>query len=467
MVTAPAPQGRATFHGGVGGGAVPPSLALLLATGLTACAAARSTAAGSPPLDTAAATASTARTPKARASAAPAPPQAPARAAFLCGPADPEWEEWFDEMFGAMARTLPLALDPKRLQDLIEPAQVEAETMLRRGLQACDPLAAIAIERADWRQLLPDLSATVGANNAAFALQAAVTLRRFGDKSDFSDIVLAALTADGDDDRARAAEGARFFSLAPMREPLLERMRRDPVWEVRFHAAESLLDLADVYPRDLSDHPAIEEELRGEHASPSKDGLSARSPSAGTLTRFANAAAALDRVVTDRLAAGPCPPPQSLERPSIRAVPVNEALMALTADSRIGPCARHLAFVVFVPSAGGYDSPALSRAASQVGHPLIFRARPFPLPVDHRPLEATLRVGTVRLNLRESNVAVVAASGARNVVVRYRTAQDLGFARSGRPDPAAPSMLRFDGELAAAVRAVLDRSPELAAFVSK
>ena len=60
-----------------------------------------------------------------------------------------------------------------------------------------------------------------------------------------------------------AAMGARHFSLDRVRGPLLDRVRQDPAWLVRYHAAESLFALADIYPRELSGHPALMAALAG------------------------------------------------------------------------------------------------------------------------------------------------------------------------------------------------------------
>src|SRR5204863_8127192 len=184
-------------------------------------------------------------------------PPAPATPPFRCGPRDPKWDKWFGDAFGHGYEVFHDGPDPTRLQKLTGESKTLAEDMLRRGIRACDFFAAEAIEGAGWRSLMPDLTKAVDAPNWNFRVHVVLALKALGSTDDLTDHLIACLGAPSTDARMIAAMGARRFSLDRLRTPLLDRVRRDPSWLVRFHAAESLLELADIYPRELREHPAI------------------------------------------------------------------------------------------------------------------------------------------------------------------------------------------------------------------
>jgi hypothetical protein len=228
--------------------------------------------------------------------------------------------------------------------------------MLRRGLAACSTFAVSAIERAGWRDLVPDLARAVAADDPDFRAHVILALKELGDSVDFTDELIAILSSGSTEARITASMGARQFSIDRLRRPLLDRVRQDPSWLVRVHAAESLYQLADIYPRDLNDHPAIAAALHGDPAqigSP-RDLLGLSPPlTAEQRARLAVASNQLDAEITERLSAGPCSKPVPPTMVDIHVIPVNERrIMTLTVEETVGSCERKLAFVVFLESPG-------------------------------------------------------------------------------------------------------------------
>ena len=57
--------------------------------------------------------------------------------------------------------------------------------------------------------------------------------------------------------------GARRFRRDGITKALLETVRRDKEYLVRYQAAQSLLELGDIYPRDIADHRRLFEAISG------------------------------------------------------------------------------------------------------------------------------------------------------------------------------------------------------------
>lgn len=233
---------------------------------------------------------------------APAPAPPPPRA---CGPTDPDYEAWFRRTFGSGYEVFHDGPDPARIRDLAGEPKAEAERMLRRGLAACSTLAVSAIEGAGWQDLVPDLTRAVAfPSESAFRAQVILALKALGSRDDFSDQLIAVLSSGSTGARITAAMGARHFSLARFRGPLLDRVRQDPSWLVRNHAAESLLALADIYPRELVGHPALMAAVVGKSRNEASllEGLGLPAPlTMETRERLAGAADQLDAEINARL----------------------------------------------------------------------------------------------------------------------------------------------------------------------
>ena len=118
-----------------------------------------------------------------------------------------------------------------------------------------------------------------------------------GSRDDFSDQLIGVLGAGSVEARITAAMGARRFSLDRFRVPLLDRVRQDPSWLVRYHAAESLFALADIYPREARGHPALMAAVAGKSSKNESllEGLGFPAPlTAEERARLAGAADQLD-----------------------------------------------------------------------------------------------------------------------------------------------------------------------------
>lgn len=388
---------------------------------------------------------------------------------FRCGPDDAEWEKWFGDVFGRGYEVFHDGPDPTRLQKLTGKSKALAESMLRRGIQACSVFAAEAIEGAGWRTLIPDLKKAVAAPDWDFRVHVVLALKELGSTDDLTADLIACLGAPSTDARMTAAMGARRFALDRLRAPLLDRVRRDPSYLVRIHAAESLLDLADIYPPDLEGHPAIFSALVDARDAKSPPLLRVfgleRPPTPDEIARHGRAADLLDAAITERLAAGPCPKSTPLKTIDLYTLPVNDHIVALTVEESVGPCERTLAFVVFLQSANGFDRWMAAGTSGRDPLDTSIATLPKPISLKYSRAGNTLRVGSVDLDAAKGNVLVLAI-GSNGVTVRHQSKQSLSFRRSGRAGSEPIPLLRFRSEVAAAVRALLDRSPDLRDLVS-
>jgi hypothetical protein len=388
------------------------------------------------------------------------------RSPYHCRPRDPEWQAWFSSVFKSAGPEV-FGPDPRRLTTLTGEKRTLAEEMLRRGIKACDIFAVEAIEGAGWRALVPDLRPATTAEDADFQARVVVALKRLGSTDDVTDDLIAVLSAPSMQARMTAAMGARLFSLDRMRAPLLERVRRDPSWFVRLHAAESLLQLAGVEPPDVNQYPRIAEALAdrpGRQESP-YDYFELRPPPKEDLARYAEAARLLDAAITERLAAGACPKPEPLTTIDLHFVRVSERVAALTVEEGIGPCDRTLAFEALVRAEGGFRRLSIGIMGKSDPLHTSLETSPSPLAVEYQRASKVLAIGPVVVDTTATNV-VGLVYGPKGVAVSHRGTQSLSFDRRGRPPPAMPGLMGSHDEVTDAVRSVVDRSPELRALVS-
>jgi hypothetical protein len=396
-----------------------------------------------------------------------APPPLPRE----CGATDRDYEVWLRRTFGGGYQVFTDGPDPARIRDLGGEPKAEAERMLRRGLDACSTFAVSAIERAGWRDLVPDLTravATLGAPE--FRAHVIIALEALGSRDDFSEELIGVLGAGSVPARITAAMGARHFSLAQFRGPLLDRVRQDPSWFVRSHAAESLFELADIYPRELNGHPALNAAVVGKSPQKSSllEGLGLDVPlTAEERARLAGAADQLDAEIGARLAEGRCSKPVAPPGIGLHVVPVRDPhIVTLTVEESIGSCERKLAFVVFLESPAGFgrwlETGSSGRDPLRVGIATV----PKPVTVSYSRATRLLTVGTFTLDASKANVAVLSA-GPNGVISRYQAQLGLTFERDGHPAPST-GMGFFDAqpEITIEVRKLLARTPELQRLVS-
>jgi hypothetical protein len=396
--------------------------------------------------------------------AAAAPPR-------RCAPTDRDYETWFTRTFGSDYEVFHDGPDSRRIRDLAGEPKAEAERMLRRGLSACSTFAVSAIEGAGWRDLVPDLTQAVALNGESnFRASVILALKTLASRDDFTDELIAVMTAGSTEARMTAAMGARHFSLDRFRGPLLDRVRRDPEWLVRYHAAESLFELADIYPRELSGHPALMAAIAGKalRDQPLLGGLGlspAPTPEEGA--RLARAADQLDAEITARLGAGRCselvtPPTIDLHILRVR----DPHIVALTVEESIGSCQRKLAFLVFLHSPAGFGRWLGALSSGKDPFRGDVATAPNPVKVSYSRATGVVTVGTYSLDTSKANVALLTCE-PNGVVARYQRTVDLTFERDGHPAPRVTGIAPLDAqpEIIIEARKFLERTPELRALV--
>jgi hypothetical protein len=371
---------------------------------------------------------------------------------------------WFRRTFGSGPEVWQDGPDPARIRDLTGEPKAEAEWMLRRGLASCSTFAVTAIEGAGWRDMVPDLVPAVAFNDADFRARVILALNALGNRDDFTEDLITVLSLGPIEARMTAAIGARRFSLERFRRPLLERVREDRSGLVRVHAAESLIALADIYPRPLAEHPAIFAAVAGDPKAP--DITFTRPLTADQKSRLNAAADQLDAEISKRLAAGLCPEPTRRDRIGLHIIPIRgRQTAALTVEDSIGPCARTLGFVVFLESSGGFPN-SIETSYGRDPLKVEIQARPTPVTVTYSRATGVLTVGALTFDTAKANVAVV-FSGPGGIVARYQGKVPLTFERNLSPaaETEMDEILDSRGELKMAVRSILDRTPELRRLV--
>jgi hypothetical protein len=193
-------------------------------------------------------------------------PAAPARAAFHArcdvdrAQEFPDWDAWARD-------TLHDGATFVHLTDVTGEKLVEAERMLRRGLEACDQRAPVAAADAKVRALVPQLRDLVGGANMSsapdsqdapmFRLMVVNALTELDPETDYAPQLLPLLSHAIDRVRMGAAFHARKYRLASVKQALLDRVRDDAKAPVRRQAAESLFVLADVKPPFVHGHKGL------------------------------------------------------------------------------------------------------------------------------------------------------------------------------------------------------------------
>ena len=394
---------------------------------------------------------------------APAPPRA-------CGHTNRDYEAWFTRTFGGGVEVFHDGPDPARIRGLAGEPKAEAERMLRRGLAACSTLAVSAIEGAGWRDLVPDLTRAVALpGESQFRAEVILALQTLGSRDDFSDQLIAVLSSGRTEARITAAMGARHFSLERFRGPLLDRLRQDPSWLVRHHAAESLFALADIYPRELSGHPALMAALVGKspHDGSLLEAMGFSAPLAPEAReRLSGAADQLDAEINARLAEGRCSKPVVPPMIDLHVIPVQDPhMVTLTVEESIGSCERRLAFVVFLESPAGFSGGLGLGSMARDPMRVEIATAPKPLTVSYSRATRLLGVGTFVVDTAKTNVAVLSA-GPKGVIVRYQGELGLAFEREHRAQRATGlALLDAQPEIMEEVRKLLDRAPELQSLV--
>jgi hypothetical protein len=352
-----------------------------------------------------------------------------------------DWQRWSRE-------NLPIApdgVDFARIKALAAAQPATAERMLRLGLSLCDPIAAQAITVTKLRALLPELKALLdpanvggglvragagGATNAAASAGSAKKVAAFR-----VDVVRAANAVDPATDyaphlvpllsdrdrnvRISAAMGARRFHRDGMTKALLETVRRDKEYLVRYHAAQSLLDLGDIYPRDIADHRRLFDAITGPLTG---------APVAADFDRYALGARMLEKMMADR-AAGKCSAsvrPATIHGDVVR---VGDRVVAVALDAAESSCAKEFAFVVFV-EAGAAGQWAVSGVETTRDPTEVEVTTPTgPVVVEYSRAAGTARVRGVETT-KGDNTIVLAIGRDGRVTPKWSGRLDTRIART-------------------------------------
>lgn len=402
--------------------------------------------------------------PPTRVGTAPAAPPLPARVPIHArcdspdaAPHTAEWKDWQRRVLADGGR----AVDSKRALALDAAGRKQAEPSLIAGLESCDPRAATIIAELQLRDLVPALEDVWALSNISskflggapavidFRVSALEALAQLDPGVDRSAALLGLLASPDAEARRSAAFAARRFRLAPVRAPLLERVRSDDNYFVRSFAAESLLVLGDVYPQTLTDHDEVFQDLTGpwerdlrEH--PMRAAFGNGSPTPEDRAGFERAAQTLDALIERRAAQGACAPPVRSTRTHVEVQRLRRDLVAVAFDAAAGSCEKQIAILAFVESAEGFEEGLPAEIAS--------KQDPTPVRLGNAAGAPELTYSRSSRALRESgreltegaNVVVLLRRDG-HATVKWRGTLDLRVRKSG------------------SVRDVVDRSPELEA----
>lgn len=165
------------------------------------------------------------------------------------------WDELRERLFGTPYEVWHDGIQEGRL-DAADPDELRAA--LPEGLAAGDWVAAVATRRLADPTLLPLLTARLGIGGGRFAVEAARAIVALGgDRAAAVSWAIDALGWGAWSDRLEVAMGLRHLRGPGVIEALLAAVEHDPDYLVRYHAAESLLQLGDITPLDITDHPEV------------------------------------------------------------------------------------------------------------------------------------------------------------------------------------------------------------------
>ena len=363
-------------------------------------------------------------------------------------PVNADWQRWSRE-------TMPIApdgVDFSRIKKLAATEPATAERMLRLGLSLCDPIAAQAVTVTKLRALLPELRALLG-RPAGAAGWCAPWARREGlpvprrrrargergQSRDGLGAVPGAAAVDRDRNvRMSAAMGARRFRRDGITRALLDTVRRDKEYLVRYQAAQSLLELGDIYPRDIADHRRLFEAISGP-----VDGA----PAARDFDRYALGARMLEKLMADR-AAGKCS--ESVRPANIRGdvLQVNNRMVAVAVDAAESSCAKQFALVVFVEAASAGQWAVSGIETTRDPTSIELTTPSGPVVVEYSRAAATARLGGAELPKGE-NILVLSVGRDGRVTPRWTGRLDT---RVTRGDDLVQALLQQSPALRQAVK---------------
>jgi len=284
--------------------------------------------------------------------------------------------------------------------------------------------------------LLPELRGLVTASSVEFRAAVLTALALMDPGTDYSVHLLPLFKNASHQTRMTVVIAARHFPFKSVGPALLDVVRNDGSFLVRYHAAESLLELGDVYPRELASHKELFKDL-ADASDVSKAQLlgnmlgSAAPPTAEQRSRHARAAETLRRLIAERAAQGKCSPLTPVGVGKGHLSTMDGHIVALAIDAAESSCERELAFLIFIGSQHRglgpdvvQDIPGFIENDLTVMLPTVSGD----LEIEYRAAAGVLRVGKVELKRSAGNVAVF-ASTPQGLVLRYTGTANLRFPR--------------------------------------
>jgi hypothetical protein len=335
-----------------------------------------------------------------------------------------DWYAWLKPLLDAHG-----AVDGEKARELGYQKTPEIERMLRRGLEACDPLAPQAIVATYRKGLEPDLTALLGPNSVWAATPAdaetakllrVAVLRALNVLAflihraplDHSDVLVPLLSDDSERVRSAAVSIARQIPMAKANAALLDRVQYGADDHARREAATALLAIWDIYPRPLEDHADLVEALRAPPApvvvGPSGDG-------------FWTAALILQGLETARRSSGSCSRQVQPARIHTRLQRMSDRVIALGIDEIEESCGNEFVYLIFLeaPFGVGHDMPA--RLISDSDPAQIELPGPKgPIPILYERKVGVVRVAGVDVAHGDERVALVAVDGPDVKVTLHR-----------------------------------------------
>jgi hypothetical protein len=239
--------------------------------------------------------------------------------------------------------------------------------------------------------------------------------------------------------RLSAAMGARHFRKDRVSKALLQTVARDGDYYVRYHAAESLLEVGDVYPRGIADHGKVFALISESQEEP---------PSPQDFKRYAEGARMLKALLAARVP-GKCSAPA---RPSLIHAylhRLSDRRVAVSIDPTESSCARDFALVLFVDSAEGFGRLRISGTESKNDPATVELETPKgAIVIEYSRAARTARVRGVEIG-KTDNVAVLTAGADGRVTTKWRGRLDTKVKRG---EEIVPALLARSPELGKVVR---------------
>jgi hypothetical protein len=375
---------------------------------------------------------------------------------------DSEWEQWRNQTFGTSLDMAYSGVEQSCLDKLTGPRLAEANRMLRRGLEACDAVAPRALKRLNQRAAVPDLKAALVGATGSFRLAVIVALHALDVDGHYGSELVRMFGDPNEYVRTSAAIAAETFPRAEVTPALFQAVRRD-CYLVRYHAANSLLALGDVYPRELDEHGEIFRNLM----EPDLGSRGAeRKPKPDELSRYDRAARMLASLIEARARAGRCSPMVPLKNTHVSFERVNTNVLAVAIEQAESSCEKELAFVVFIESLAGpgrWDIAGASAHINPFSFDVSLPASKLKLTYDR--IKRILMVGDLRLEAPATTVAVISVGRGAKSTLRYGGAERLTFRRNEADLRNARARSLYD-RAREQVRDLLDRSTPLKSIIT-